>query len=120
MQRSVLKIMNVQLSQKRFYKKQQVRVRFAPSPTGYLHLGGLRTALYNYLFARSNNGSFILRVEDTDRSRVIPGAIQALQDNLFWAGIIPDEDPIRGGPTGPYIQSKRLEIYRAQTRLDET
>lgn len=87
-------------------------MRFAPSPTGYLHLGGLRTALYNYLFARKHNGTFILRVEDTDQTRVVPGAMEQLHDDLLWAGIIPDEDPIRGGPSGPYIQSRRLEIYR--------
>jgi glutamyl/glutaminyl-tRNA synthetase len=67
--------------------------------------------LYNYLFARSNKGSFILRIEDTDQSRVIPEAIEKLQNDLFWAGIIPDESPVRGGPMGPYIQSSRLELY---------
>lgn len=79
---------------------------------GHLHLGGLRTALYNYLFARSNNGSFILRIEDTDRTRIVPEAVQKLQEDLLWAGIIPDEDPTRGGPLGPYVQSKRLELYK--------
>lgn len=91
-----------------------MRVRFAPSPTGHLHLGGLRTALYNYLFARSNNGTFILRIEDTDRTRTVPGAIEKLQDDLLWAGIIPDEDPTRGGPVGPYVQSSRFELYKEQ------
>lgn len=80
--------------------------------SGQLHLGGLRTALYNYLFARSNNGTFILRIEDTDKTRTIPGAIEKLQDDLLWAGIISDEDPTRGGPVGPYIQSSRLELYK--------
>jgi len=80
--------------------------------SGHLHLGGLRTALYNYLFARSNNGTFILRIEDTDQTRTVPGAIEKLQDDLLWAGIIPDEDPIRGGPVGPYMQSSRLELYK--------
>lgn len=80
--------------------------------SGFLHLGGLRTALYNYLFARKFNGSFILRIEDTDQARVVPGAMDQLHDDLLWSGIIPDEDPIRGGPSGPYIQSKRLEIYQ--------
>lgn len=75
-------------------------------------MGGLRTALYNYLFARANNGTFILRIEDTDQTRCIPGAIEKIQNDLLWSGIISDEDPIRGGPTGPYIQSKRLEIYK--------
>lgn len=79
---------------------------------GHLHLGGLRTALYNYLFARSNRGTFILRIEDTDQTRVVPGAVEKIQDDLLWAGIIPDEDPIRGGPAGPYMQSARLELYK--------
>ncbi|KAI4498661.1 hypothetical protein M0802_006128 [Mischocyttarus mexicanus] len=106
-----LRIVNFLFLQKR-YCSEQVRVRFAPSPTGYLHLGGLRTALYNYLFARSKNGTFILRIEDTDQTRTIPGAIEKLQDDLLWVGIISDEDPMRGGPYGPYLQSKRLEIYK--------
>ncbi|XP_012221982.1 nondiscriminating glutamyl-tRNA synthetase EARS2, mitochondrial isoform X2 [Linepithema humile] len=114
MQRNILKIVNFQLLQRRFFKKYHVRVRFAPSPTGHLHLGGLRTALYNYLFARSNNGTFILRIEDTDQTRTIPGAMEKLQDDLLWAGIISEEDPIRGGPVGPYKQSSRLELYKEQ------
>ncbi|XP_046427918.1 probable glutamate--tRNA ligase, mitochondrial isoform X1 [Neodiprion virginianus] len=117
MQRNILRPLTncyISSSQKRCYSKQQVRVRFAPSPTGHLHLGGLRTALYNYLFARSNNGSFILRIEDTDQTRLVPDAIKKLQDDLLWAGIIPDEDPTRGGPKGPYLQSKRLELYNEQ------
>ncbi|KAH0953587.1 hypothetical protein HN011_012437 [Eciton burchellii] len=116
MQRSILRAVNFQVVQRRFFKKYHVRVRFAPSPTGDLHLGGLRTALYNYLFARSNKGSFILRIEDTDQSRVIPEAIEKLQNDLFWAGIIPDESPVRGGPMGPYIQSSRLELYGEQVQ----
>ncbi|XP_046833302.1 probable glutamate--tRNA ligase, mitochondrial isoform X1 [Vespa crabro] len=111
MRGGTLRIVNFLFLQKRFCS-QQVRVRFAPSPTGYLHLGGLRTALYNYLFARANNGTFILRIEDTDKSRTIPGAIEKLHDDLIWVGIISDEDPMRGGPYGPYLQSKRLEIYK--------
>ncbi|MEE6498115.1 hypothetical protein FKM82_002977 [Ascaphus truei] len=97
-----------------------VRVRFAPSPTGFLHLGGLRTALYNYLFAKKNGGSFILRLEDTDRSRLVPGAAESIEDMLEWAGIPPDESPRRGGPCGPYEQSRRLDLYRAaaQALLD--
>ncbi|XP_075421761.1 nondiscriminating glutamyl-tRNA synthetase EARS2, mitochondrial [Ascaphus truei] len=97
-----------------------VRVRFAPSPTGFLHLGGLRTALYNYLFAKKNGGSFILRLEDTDRSRLVPGAAESIEDMLEWAGITPDESPRRGGPCGPYEQSRRLDLYRAaaQALLD--
>ncbi|XP_061685530.1 probable glutamate--tRNA ligase, mitochondrial [Syngnathoides biaculeatus] len=90
----------------------EVRVRFAPSPTGFLHLGGLRTALYNYIFAKKYGGSFILRLEDTDQSRLVPGAAEAIEDMLEWAGIPPDESPGRGGPLGPYLQSKRLELYK--------
>ncbi|XP_043492575.1 probable glutamate--tRNA ligase, mitochondrial [Polistes fuscatus] len=111
MRGGTLRIVNFLFLQKR-YCSEQVRVRFAPSPTGYLHLGGLRTALYNYLFARAKNGTFILRIEDTDQSRTIPGAMEKLQDDLIWVGIISDEDPMRGGPYGPYLQSKRLEIYK--------
>ena len=90
----------------------QVRVRFAPSPTGYLHVGGLRTALYNYLFARHHSGKFILRIEDTDQSRKVEGAVENLISTLEWAGVNYDEGPVVGGPLGPYVQSERLEIYR--------
>ncbi|NXS87058.1 SYEM protein, partial [Erpornis zantholeuca] len=94
------------------------RVRFGPSPTGFLHLGGLRTALYNYIFAKKHQGTFILRVEDTDQNRVVPGAAEGIEDMLDWAGIPPDESPGRGGPAGPYVQSLRLELYRrASTAL---
>lgn len=89
-----------------------VRVRFAPSPTGYLHVGGLRTALYNYLFARKHNGVFILRIEDTDRTRYVEGAVENLINTLRWAGLEFDEGPNKGGSFGPYIQSERLDIYR--------
>lgn len=89
-----------------------IRVRFAPSPTGYLHVGGLRTALYNYLFARRNNGAYILRIEDTDRSRYVEGAAENLIATLKWCGLHFDEGPEEGGEYGPYIQSQRLEIYR--------
>ncbi|XP_008296600.1 nondiscriminating glutamyl-tRNA synthetase EARS2, mitochondrial [Stegastes partitus] len=89
----------------------EVRVRFAPSPTGFLHLGGLRTALYNYIFAKKYGGSFILRLEDTDQSRLVPGAAESIEDMLEWAGIPPDESPRRGGPVGPYLQSQRLDLY---------
>nr|XP_004670259.2 probable glutamate--tRNA ligase, mitochondrial [Jaculus jaculus] len=92
-----------------------VRVRFAPSPTGFLHLGGLRTALYNYIFAKKHKGSFILRLEDTDQSRLVPGAAENIEDMLEWAGIPPDESPRRGGPVGPYQQSQRLELYAQAT-----
>lgn len=90
----------------------QVRVRFAPSPTGFLHVGGLRTALYNYLFARRNNGLFILRIEDTDRTRFVQGAVENLIESLRWAGLDYDEGPVKGGDAGPYVQSQRTEIYR--------
>jgi glutamyl-tRNA synthetase len=89
-----------------------VRVRFAPSPTGYLHVGGLRTALYNYLFARKHGGTFILRIEDTDRARFVEGAVENLIRTLAWAGLDFDEGPGKGGPAGPYVQSERLDIYR--------
>ncbi|XP_053328282.1 probable glutamate--tRNA ligase, mitochondrial [Spea bombifrons] len=91
---------------------KEVRVRFAPSPTGFLHLGGLRTALYNYLFAKKHGGSFILRLEDTDRSRLVAGAAEGIENMLEWAGIPPDESPRQGGPYGPYEQSKRLDLYQ--------
>ncbi|XP_041839728.1 probable glutamate--tRNA ligase, mitochondrial [Melanotaenia boesemani] len=89
----------------------EVRVRFAPSPTGFLHLGGLRTALYNYIFAKKYEGVFVLRLEDTDQSRLVPGAAESIEDMLEWAGIPPDESPRRGGALGPYLQSQRLELY---------
>ena len=88
------------------------RVRFAPSPTGYLHIGGLRTALYNYLFAKNQNGKIILRIEDTDRKRYVEGAIENLVDTLNWAGIYFDEGPNLGGNSEPYLQSERLQIYK--------
>jgi len=90
----------------------KVRVRFAPSPTGYLHIGGLRTALYNYLFAKNNNGTFILRIEDTDRNRFVEGAVENLIDTLKWSGLYYDEGPDKGGDYGPYFQSQRLDIYK--------
>ncbi|HMN25942.1 MAG TPA: glutamate--tRNA ligase [Ignavibacteriaceae bacterium] len=88
------------------------RVRFAPSPTGYLHVGGLRTALYNYLFAKHNNGTFVLRIEDTDRNRFVEGAVKNLINALKWAGLNFDEGPEAGGNFGPYMQSERLDIYK--------
>ncbi|XP_013193556.2 probable glutamate--tRNA ligase, mitochondrial [Amyelois transitella] len=88
------------------------RVRFAPSPTGYLHLGGLRTALYNYLFAKSHQGAFLLRIEDTDQKRKVEGAVEVLIKDLQWAGVECDEGPGLGGKYGPYVQSERLEIYK--------
>lgn len=89
-----------------------VRVRFAPSPTGYLHIGGLRTALYNWLFARKHRGTFILRLEDTDRARLVPDAEADIIEALAWAGLDFDEGPGRGGPHEPYYQSLRTDIYR--------
>jgi len=89
-----------------------VRVRFAPSPTGYLHIGGARTALFNWLFARKHGGQFILRIEDTDKKRTVPGAIEAIMNGLRWLGLDWDEGPDVGGPTGPYIQTERAGLYR--------
>ena len=91
---------------------KKVRVRFAPSPTGGLHLGGVRTVLYNYLFAKQNNGDFILRIEDTDQSRYVAGAEEYIMDCLQWAGLVPDESPVKGGNFGPYRQSERKKLYR--------
>ncbi|MGI9527280.1 MAG: glutamate--tRNA ligase [Weeksellaceae bacterium] len=88
-----------------------VRVRFAPSPTGPLHMGGVRTALFNYLFAKKHHGDFILRIEDTDQNRLVPGAEKYIQEALEWCGIIPDEGQGYGGPYAPYRQSERKEIY---------
>ena len=87
-------------------------VRFAPSPTGFLHIGGLRTALYNYLFARNSNGKIILRIEDTDRKRFVEGAVDSLLETLDWVGLDFDEGPNVGGENGPYFQSQRLDIYK--------
>ncbi len=89
-----------------------VRVRFAPSPTGYLHVGGLRTALYNYLFAKNSGGKFILRIEDTDRNRFVEGAVENLISTLKWVGLDYDEGSDKPGDYGPYMQSERLDIYK--------
>jgi glutamyl-tRNA synthetase len=91
---------------------QKVRVRFAPSPTGPLHIGGVRTALYNYLFARKSGGTFILRIEDTDQARFVPGAEQYILDSLAWLGISPDEGVGAAGPHSPYRQSERKALYK--------
>lgn len=91
---------------------KKVRVRFAPSPTGGLHLGGVRTALFNYLFAKKNNGEFVLRIEDTDQSRYVEGAEQYIIDCLDWCGITPDESPVKPGQYAPYRQSERKSLYR--------
>jgi len=95
----------------------KIRVRFAPSPTGFLHIGGLRTALYNYLFARKEQGTFILRIEDTDQSRIVPGAIENLITSLHNLGLDFDEGPGKEGDFGPYIQSQRLNLYQEQAQL---
>lgn len=99
---------------------KKARVRFAPSPTGYLHIGSLRTALYNFLYAKKYGGDFFIRIEDTDQKRIVPGAIERMLESLEWAGILPDEGVFADkkgtitekGEYGPYIQSKRLEIYK--------
>ena len=93
-----------------------VRVRFAPSPTGLLHIGGLRTALVNYLFARKHGGTFVLRIEDTDQGRFVEGAEADIRDSLAWAGFSPDEGPEAGGPYGPYRQSERKALYAEHAR----
>lgn len=91
---------------------QKVRVRFAPSPTGPLHMGGVRTALFNYLFAKKNGGDFLLRIEDTDQTRYVPGAENYIMESLRWCGIIIDEGIQEGGAYGPYRQSERKSIYQ--------
>ncbi|XP_030837751.1 probable glutamate--tRNA ligase, mitochondrial isoform X2 [Strongylocentrotus purpuratus] len=100
--------------------QDSVRVRFAPSPTGFLHLGGLRTALYNFIYAKSLGGKFILRIEDTDQTRLVPGALDNLHSMLEWSGLVPDEGPLPGGMHGPYVQSERLHLYNQhiQTLLE--
>lgn len=91
---------------------KRVRVRFAPSPTGGLHLGGVRTVLYNYLFAKQHNGDFVLRIEDTDQSRYVAGAEEYISETLKWCGLEPDESPWKKGNYAPYRQSERKDIYR--------
>ena len=92
-------------------KDERVRTRFAPSPTGYLHIGGLRTALYAYLFAKKNKGDFVLRIEDTDLERYVEGAVEIIYSTLKDSGLDYDEGGEKGGPYGPYVQSERREIY---------
>ena len=99
---------NIQLVRK---CSSDVRVRFAPSPTGQLHIGGFRTAFYNYLFAKKHGGTFVLRLEDTDQSRLVPGAAELMEETLEWSGLEIDESPKKGGPFGPYKQSERLDHY---------
>jgi len=98
---------------KLFRSSMSVRVRFAPSPTGWLHIGGLRTALYNYLFARHHGGTFVLRIEDTDQERFVEGAEADILEGLAWAGLTVDEGPHVGGPYAPYRQSERSARYNA-------
>ena len=89
------------------------RTRFAPSPTGYMHVGGMRTALFAWLIARQSNGKFILRIEDTDQKREVSGSVEHIYECLEWLDLIPDEGPSNfGGEFGPYKQSERLDIYR--------
>ena len=92
-----------------------VRTRFAPSPTGFMHVGNLRTALYEYLVARSLGGKFILRIEDTDQERKVEGAVDIIYNTMKQAGLIHDEGPDIGGDFGPYVQSERKDMYLAMT-----
>ncbi|HEX5691524.1 MAG TPA: glutamate--tRNA ligase family protein, partial [Roseiflexaceae bacterium] len=96
-----------------------VRVRFAPSPTGFLHIGGVRTALFNWLFARHYGGQFLLRVEDTDEKRFVPGAADDMMASLRWVGIEWDEGPDIGGPHAPYVQSQRNDLGIYKTYADQ-
>ena len=91
---------------------KKVVTRFAPSPTGFMHVGGVRTALYAWLFARKNNGQFVLRIEDTDKEREVEGSILHIQESLKWLGLDWDQGPDIGGPHAPYVQSERLELYK--------
>jgi glutamyl-tRNA synthetase len=93
------------------FMNNKVRVRFAPSPTGYLHVGGARSALFNYLFAHHHGGTFILRIEDTDQNRFVEGALKEIYESLRWLGLQWDEGPEVGGDFGPYVQSQRLDLY---------
>ena len=94
----------------------KIITRFAPSPTGYIHIGNVRSAIYPYLIARQNNGKMILRIEDTDRARYVEGATELIENTLEWLGLNWDEGPIVGGPNGPYFQSERMEIYHKWAR----
>ena len=96
---------------------EPIRVRFAPSPTGHLHIGGARTALFNYLYARRQNGIFVLRIEDTDVERSTEESVRMILEDLKWLGLTWDEGPDKGGPCAPYFQSQRMDLYRK--RLQE-
>ena len=97
--------------------KGEVRTRFAPSPTGYMHVGNLRTALYTWLIARSQGGKFLLRIEDTDQGRLVEGAVDVIYNTLRQCGLNWDEGPDVGGPVGPYIQTERREFYGKYAQL---
>ena len=97
--------------------KGQVRTRFAPSPTGYMHVGNLRTALYTWLIARHYGGTFILRIEDTDQGRLVEGAVDVIYKTMAECGLTHDEGPDVGGPTGPYIQTERQGLYGKYAEL---
>ena len=96
---------------------RKVVTRFAPSPTGFMHVGGVRTALFAWLWARKNNGTFILRIEDTDKEREVSGSIDHIIESLSWLGLNWDEGPDIKGPYSPYIQSERLETYKKYAQL---
>ncbi|GAA5795598.1 hypothetical protein HPULCUR_000959 [Helicostylum pulchrum] len=106
-----LRLLSKQKGSFKRFLSTPARVRFAPSPTGQLHLGGLRTALFNYLLAKKTGGQFILRIEDTDQTRYVEGAVENLVKALDWAGLTHDEGPEKGGPHSPYYQSQRTELY---------
>ena len=89
-----------------------IRTRFAPSPTGYMHVGNLRTALYTYLMAKHDDGTFILRIEDTDQGRYVEGAVDVIYNTLRETGLLWDEGPDIGGPVGPYVQSERMGMFK--------
>jgi glutamyl-tRNA synthetase len=97
--------------------QKKIVTRFAPSPTGFMHVGGVRTALFAWAFAKKHNGTFILRIEDTDRAREVPGSIEQIMESLKWIGIEWNEGPDIGGPHGPYIQSQRLESYKKYAQM---
>ena len=111
----------INISKQSIHPTTPARTRFAPSPTGFLHLGSLRTALYNYLLAKNTNGQFILRIEDTDQTRLVEGAEQNIYNTLEWCNLQIDESPVHGGQFGPYRQSERKDIYKkyAQFLLDK-
>src|ERR687894_1394450 len=97
-------------------ENKEIRVRYAPSPTGMLHVGGVRTALFNWLFARKNGGTFVLRIEDTDLARSTEASVDQLKNSLRWIGLDWDEGPEAGGPHPPYRQTERFDLYRQAAR----